>query len=343
VAGSKLTFYARRRQKAVMTYHFAARPRFPGFTLLELLCVIAIVAILAALLVPAVQHVREASARVQCQNNLKQIGLALHEYYDVNHYFPSGAALKGYPDGTPAAAIPATQSTFGPFRPGLFAAILPYLEQENLYRGLALDDAIDAEPNRTVGQVLVALYLCPSSAHVYGLQVAPHSQPLSDPTLPLAVSDYAGLNGTQRLYTEAPEADQLQNHGGFAELQRLRLNDFVDGASETIHVVETEKFGRGMWIHGRPLFNNAAYAINSLHGYNDAPDSVYPDGTNLPVTNRGPGKGLGGTWGIASAHTGGANVLFVDGSVHFLTTSLSVQSLTALSTRDGDDVIADSY
>ena len=97
-----------------------------------------------------------------------------------------------------------------------------------------------------------------------------------------------------------------------------------------------------MWIHGRPHYNQAAYAINSLNGYNNAPNSVYPDGSNLPVTNRGPGKGTAGTWGISSSHPGGANTLFVDGSVHFLTDSLSAETLTALITRDGHEVIADS-
>jgi prepilin-type N-terminal cleavage/methylation domain-containing protein/prepilin-type processing-associated H-X9-DG protein len=320
-----------------------ARSRFPGFTLLELMIVIAIIAVLVGLLAPAVQKVREAAARAQCQNNLKQIGLALHAYHDVNRMFPIGTALQGYPMGTPAVAIPISLLNTGPYRPGVFAAILPYIEQENLYRELALDAAIDEEPNRTLGQTQLSLYLCPSAQHVYGLQKAPHSLPLTDPTLQLAVIDYNGLNGSMRLYTDAPGSSQLQNHGGFAELQCLRMLDFTDGTSQTIHVVETVNFGRGLWIHGRPHYNNAAFSINTLNGYNGAPNSVYPDGSNLPVTDRGPGKGTGGTWGISSDHPGGANALFVDGSVHFLTDTLLPQTLTALSTRDGNEVIADSY
>jgi prepilin-type processing-associated H-X9-DG protein len=167
--------------------------------------------------------------------------------------------------------------------------------------------------------------------------------PLTDPTLQLAVIDYNGLNGSMRLNPDAPEAGQLQDHGGFAERQCLRLVDFTDGMSQTIHVVETVNFGRGLWIHGRPHYNQAAFSINTLNGYNDTPNSVYPDGSNLPVTNRGPGKGVGGTWGISSDHPGGASALFVDGSVHFLTSTLSPQTLTALCTRDGSEVIADSY
>ena len=205
-----------------------------------------------------------------------------------------------------------------------------------------MGSAIDMEPNRTLGQTQVPLYLCPSAQHVYGLAKAPHSLPLTDPTLSLAVIDYNGLNGSMRLYPAAPAASDLQDHGGFAEIQRLRIKDFTDGTSQTIDVVETVKFGRGVWIHGRPHYNNATYAINTLNGYNGAPNSVYPDGSNLPVTNRGPGKGTGGTWGISSDHPGGANALFVDGSVHFLANTLSPETLTALSTRDGGEVIARS-
>ena len=135
---------------------------------------------------------------------------------------------------------------------------------------------------------------------------------------------------------------QLQDHGGFAERQQLQFANFVDGTSQTIHIVETVNFGRGVWIHGRPHYNQTAYAINSLNGYDNAANSVYPDGSNLPVTNRGPGKGVAGTWGISSSHPNGANTLFVDGAVHFLTNSLSAVTLTALSTRDGGELIDDS-
>ncbi len=326
-----------------MRYPFSARRRCRAFTLLELLVVVAIVAVLVGLLLPAVQRAREAAARAHCQNNLKQIGLALQSYHDVNRVFPVGTALKGHPNTTLATAVPQSLLNSGPYRPGAFAVILPYLEQENLYRDLALDAAMDEEPNRTLGQSQIALYLCPTAQHVYGLRKAPHSQPLADATLQLAIIDYSGLNGSLRLSPDDTDSGSLQDHGAFAEREGLRITDFTDGTSQTIHVVETVNFGRGVWIHGRPHYNNAAFAINTLNGYNGAPNSVYPDGANLPVTNRGPGKGFGGTWGISSDHPGGANALFVDGSVHFLSDTLSPQALTALSTRDGREVITDPY
>jgi len=314
------------------------RSRSRAFTLVELLVVIAIIGTLIAVLLPAVQASRESGRRIGCCNNLHQIGLALHCFHDANQCFPIGTALVGYPDGTSPDTIPVRLLPTGPYRPGAFAMILPYLDQDTLYRSLRMDLAMDQDVNITLGQTLIATYLCPSSNHVYGLRKAPHSMPLADPSMQFAAIDYNGMNGANRLFTAAPSADQLQNHGSFAECQQLKMAHFLDGASQTIHVVETVNFGRGVWIHGRPHYNQAAYAINSFAGYNNAPNSVYPDGSNLPVTERGPGKGTGGTWGISSSHPGGANTLFVDGAVHFLTNSLSVETLTALITRDGSDV-----
>ena len=308
-----------------------------GITLVEVLVVVAIIGVLVGLLLPATQAVRESARRTLCQNNLKQIGLALQAYHDARRWFPAGTALKGYPEGTPAASIPVATLNSGPYRPGFFAAILPQLEEASLFDSLQMALAIDEEPNRTMGQTQVGGYLCPSNKRVYGLKKAPHSLPLSDTSLQLAVSDYNGLNGSMRLYTAAPSSSLLQDHGGFAERQNLRIKDFTDGTSKTIDVVESIKFGRGNWIHGRPHFNNAAYAVNSLAGYNGAANSVYPDGAG---SGGGPGKGAGGTWGMGSDHPGGAQALFVDASVQFLTNSLSPDVLTALSTRDGGEVVS---
>jgi prepilin-type N-terminal cleavage/methylation domain-containing protein len=313
-----------------------------AFTLIELLVVMAIIAVLVALLLPAVQKARESALRVRCQNNLKQIGLALHTYYDANKRFPIGTAVRGFPNGTPPDDIPIDKLNSGPYRPGAFAMILPYIEFANVHQELALDAAIEEAPNRLLGQTQIAVYQCPSARHTYGLLKAPHSAPLSDPALEFAICDYNGLNGAMALYTGAPPANQLQDHGAFAERQALRVADFSDGLSQTAGVVETIDFGRGVWIHGRPHYNQGAFAVNSLNGFNNAPDGVFRDGTNFPITNRGPGKGAGGIWGISSDHIGGAHALFMDTSVHFLTPTLSAQNLTALCTRDGDEVIDQS-
>ncbi len=318
------------------------RSRRPAVTLVELLVVITIIGVLTALLLPAVQYAREAARNSDCCNHLKQIGLALQAFHQAKNCFPIGTALKGYPDGTSPNAIPPSLLNSGPYRPGAFAMILPHLEQDALYSKLRMDLAMDEDVNVVLGQTMISTYLCPSSDHTYGLEKAPHSFPLTDPTMQFAVIDYNGLNGVNRLFTGAPGSSQLQDHGGFAERRQLRIANFVDGASQTIHVVETVNFGRGVWIHGRPHYNQAAYAVNSLSGFDDTPNVVCPDGSNSPVTSRGPGKGIAGTWGISSCHPGGANVLFLDGAVHFLSNSVSAQTLTALATRDGHEVIDES-
>jgi prepilin-type N-terminal cleavage/methylation domain-containing protein/prepilin-type processing-associated H-X9-DG protein len=315
------------------------RPPPRGFTLIELLVVIAIIAVLVGLLLPAVQKVREASNRTKCLNNLKQVGLALQTYHDAHKKFPLGTALKGYPEGTAPSAIPAAVLNTGPYRPGLFAAILPYLEREPLHRALKMDLAFDEDVNVGLGQTPVPLYLCPTATRRDGLRKAPHSLPLADRTMEFAVCDYNGLNGVGRL---TPASAAMPDRGGFAERQPLRLLDFADGTSQTVDVVESVIFGRGVWAHGRVHYNQSAYRINSTNGYNDAPNSVYPDGSNLPVSNRGPGKGVAGTWGMGSDHPGGAHALFADGSVQFLRDALSPETLAALATRDGGEVVADA-
>src|SRR5205809_5854042 len=134
-----------------------------GFTLLELLVVIAIIAVLIALLLPAVQKIRESANRMQCLNNLKQMGLALHNYHDVNRSFPPGfiSTLIDPSWRLPAGNCNAFPSERGPGW-SFFALMLPYLEQENLYRSIRLDLPIMDPANDAPRRVAVRNYLCPS-------------------------------------------------------------------------------------------------------------------------------------------------------------------------------------
>src|SRR5271166_2267293 len=137
-----------------------SRPLRPGFTLIELLVVIAIIAVLIGLLLPAIQKVREAANRMSCQNNLKQIGLALHNYHGVNQVFPQ--AYKPLPSPDPTA--PPGTGTCGA---SAFTLILPYIEQDNVYRQIDVTRAALSAPNMPPANpaysTAIKTFLCPSA------------------------------------------------------------------------------------------------------------------------------------------------------------------------------------
>src|SRR5579871_2149683 len=141
-----------------------------GFTLIELLVVIAIIAVLMALLLPAVQQARESARRSQCTNNLKQIGLALHNYHEVHNSFPPSYltysnAVMGFP-GADSNTAP-----YGDTGPGwaALAILLPYMEQSNLYNSINQDVPCWDPTNARVAQTQIATYLCPSALNGTGL------------------------------------------------------------------------------------------------------------------------------------------------------------------------------
>ena len=153
-----------------------------------------------------------------------------------------------------------------------------------------------------------------------------------------AVIDYNGLTALTAFYGRAAQAS-CWTTAALRKTTPCGIADFVDGTSQTIDVVETVNFGRGVWIHGRPHYNQAAYAINSLNGRNDAPTNpVYPDGFYPPMTNLGPGKAAEAHGGFRAA-TPAERTLSSSMVWTFLEQLPSVETLTALSTRDGCEVV----
>src|SRR5579883_3042421 len=208
----------------------------PGFTLIELLVVIAIIAILVGLMMPAVQQAREAANRIQCANNLKQIGLAMHLYHDTYKRLPP--------------------SRIGGEGPSWAWLVLPYLEQQNLYRlsgtGLPFNKAVGA-----LGKAAVPIYFCPSrrdaSQGVQGLAFTQRNGCLQFQGSPGALGDYAasvGSTGTDSPLT-IPNGPTILPNGAFQFPAGNRLADITDGTSNTILLgekhVPANQFGAYPW------------------------------------------------------------------------------------------------
>jgi prepilin-type N-terminal cleavage/methylation domain-containing protein/prepilin-type processing-associated H-X9-DG protein len=305
-----------------------------GFTLIELLIVIAIIAILVGLLLPAVQKVREAAARTKCQNNLKQMGLALHAYHDANNGFPSGYMASGpYVDG-------ATDTSPGW---GWAATILPYIEQTAIYQQLNLTQPIQQS---TAVQAIIKTYLCPSDFVVPGafsvLDPFGNSLCMAGPT------SYAACCGSDASGTTDPTGN-----GVFYRNSHTTFAGITDGSSNTILV------GERAWANANGAWAGAVPGGVLMRGQSNPcqpniPGAWYPSAT-LAISHAHLNNALvdpDGSAGMddySSKHFGGSNFLFGDGSVHFIRSvssdnadgSYSVDGLIfqALATRAGDEVI----
>ena len=212
-----------------------------GFTLIELLVVIAIIGILVGMLLPAVQKVREAAARAKCANNLKQIGLALHNYHDAVGHFPAGYVDGNTnPDSTP-------DNDVGPGW-GWATYILPFMEQGNLYAQINLGVTVGTGVNAQISQTDIPIYQCPSDPYQ---QIWPvYDSTFSSPVTMLSHANYVGCNGWEECFNNAGGDAQGQGgdglQGGFGKSgdglfyrnSKNRIADVTDGLSNTIIVGE---------------------------------------------------------------------------------------------------------
>jgi prepilin-type N-terminal cleavage/methylation domain-containing protein/prepilin-type processing-associated H-X9-DG protein len=302
-----------------------------GFTLIELLVVIAIIAVLIGLLLPAVQQVREAAARMTCANNLKQIGLAAHNYHGVHEKFPPGAV--GPQPGFPQFALLKHH--------GLGTYLLPYLEQQALAGRYRWDVSWFDPPNQPVVNAQLKVWQCPS-AQANRMQdgslitVQPPAGVLFNGTA--ACGDYAGVLRTDPQLASLGLIDPANSYDGvFPVNGTMRLTDILDGASHTIMVAEDA--GRpqlrhrrqpvpNVWLTGGPWADR-----NLLWCEGSTPDGTAKYGPcAINCTNDRE---------VYSFHPNGANVVFADGSVHFLQASISIRVFARLVTRAGGEVVSD--
>ncbi len=326
-----------------------ARRRRQGFTLIELLVVIAIIAVLIGLLVPAVQKVRAAASRLQCQNNMRQIGLAMHNHESAMGVLPPGYEQKVSPD---YPNIPAFR-----WRWSALARLTPYLEQTAVYNMCDLlhplydqtGKVMDLKGNVLAVQQTIPIFMCPSDP-LSGTQPDPSFGPTN-----FVFCVGSGRNGAIRLET----AD-----GVFYKGSKTKLTDILDGTSNTAMISET-LLGQGTagytsaptdpmvrervyaWIGSKGLMDAAKCAgstdfrtdRNTRWADGDAYETLYDHG-NTPNSSNIDCISTSANWkGARSKHSGGVNLMRCDGSVTFISNNINADTGQSLGARAGGEVL----
>ena len=340
-----------------------------AFTLIELLVVIAIIAVLIGLLLPAVQKVREAANRASCQNNLKQLGLALHNYHDAHQGFPAGM-------------VSSTSNTSDAEATG-FTYLLPFLEQDNTHRIYHFEEPWWNPPNYQAVGTQVKLYYCPSNRSGGLLDLAPIAAQWANPLPPFAAAlDYAFNKGANA--SLHPDAERVPRtlRGPFdvrpPESARavVRISDIADGTSSTFALGDAAGGTPGLLLMnlfdpsqpaidpetGQPAIIEQSWSAAGVGDWGhawygcvfavtaqcldpfqfDEPmnrpllmPSVYgwdPYGDNRTTADR--------VSGFRSRHIGGCNFVFCDGSVRWVPNTIAQTVYRALSTYAGGEVVS---
>jgi prepilin-type N-terminal cleavage/methylation domain-containing protein/prepilin-type processing-associated H-X9-DG protein len=341
----------------------------PAFTLIELLVVIAIIAVLIGLLLPAVQKVREAASRLKCANNLKQIGLAMHGYMDANNGLP--------PNGNyvwNGAGVTTTNAW------SALSRILPFIEQENLFRGIDFTTSYNAQPG--IASQRVATYVCPSEINDRGYG--------TDPVYGNKhwIVNYACNQGTWAVLT-SKAGGMLGGDGAFSPNRGFRSADFADGMSNTLAVAEVKGFtARILAAQNTMVFAAPPPPPSSPAGLTASPPfglsglslgsfdptkythvewvdgkvhetgftTVFPPNTVVAYPSGGATHDVdfltatesnsGDTYAAVTArsfHSGGVNVMMMDGSVRFVSNSIAPGTWRALGTRAGGEVVGSDF
>jgi prepilin-type N-terminal cleavage/methylation domain-containing protein/prepilin-type processing-associated H-X9-DG protein len=328
-----------------------------AFTLIELLVVIAIIAVLIGLLLPAVQKVREAAARLSCQNNLKQMGLALHNYHQVNESFPSGVISRL---ANPGWQMPPGDCTAFPddLGPGwsLFALSLPYLEQDNLYKSINFNLPVSSPSNTTARRTPVKTFLCPSDTIFRVVNVTTCGSPPQPGNTPQpltdgAMSSYVGCLGGADASNPDPNFGCYEYqpfNGVFHRNSRIRVTDITDGTSSTIGVGErSSTFVETIWAGIVPgaetVYNQSSPPPQFNPSLHQPCQNWHPPLTVILAHGRTsvPNDPLGTPGTFHSAHYSGVNFLFMDGSCRFLSSSIQLSVFRGLCTRNNGEVTGD--
>lgn len=320
---------------------FALRRRSSGFTLIELLVVIAIIAVLIALLLPAVQSAREAARRAQCVNNLKQIGLAMHNYHDVHGQFAPGYLTLAGGNATMGAPDPLTRDTGPGWAWGTM--ILPHMEQSPLHASFNFDLPCQAAANSTGARASVGAFLCPSVSDpstTYDVKDEPGAKLAT-----FSRSHYAASAGRPEPWVYAIDDWSTIADGPIYRNSRTRVASVTDGLSNTIFIGEhspilSDKTWVGV-IPGSVVFPTARFAFSE--GEVGAAQLLVHSGPNpgeTPPLIHPPNSRMGKVCQMYAEHPGGCNVLMGDGSVRFAKSTISQAVWPALATIAGGEVIS---
>ena len=298
-----------------------------GFTLIELLVTIAIIAVLIALLLPAVQQAREAARRSQCKNNLKQIGLAIQNYYDVYSRLPIGVQRMG---GASPVAVTVSGYTW-------FRRILPYIEQGAIYNKYDQNaNYSSVEPNRSLSQTLIPMMRCPSDNASAFFNQIPQYNYLAN----AGNTNIGKLTANGATYSAGPFSFSPTQEGTAASFAQI-----TDGLSNTILVGEIRVGATSPDYRGLLQYGMQACLSGNLPPNTPIADFVPPGqcvtSTDLPCAEVSTASDYRHQMTLRSRHTGGAHAALCDGSVRFLGNNIDLTLIRGLSTMAGGEVQSD--
>ncbi len=317
--------------------------RSSGFTLIELLVVITIIAILVSLLLPAVQQAREAARRSQCRNNLKQMGLALHNYHDAFGVFPPGWIVPQYEVCGTGAAVASIDHRYVAHNPGWALYLTPYLDQAAIYNSLTFGQAqgcwggggfvnftgsglLRAPATGSPLQKSLPVFTCPSD-----------TQPFHTPAIGnYGRSSYASSRGNEDIAGQATK--MTSSPGVFFTNSKISARDIRDGMSNTFAIGEVSA------LQYSDVDSSTVYEIGgvwpgaSIHKREDLISRVVY--RTRPLNRSTPVK-VSDTDGFGSLHTGGGHFLLCDGAVKFINENISITTYGNLGDRDDAKVLGE--